>query len=198
MYRKPRFTRLLTNYKSVTSPNCKKGLIKTLIEGIFCINNTWSGFYYDILNLKSVLQKNGFPLKLNYKSISKYLSNYVFKQKENEQMPLLESSKRHFYKLLYINFSIQTKKKLNNIVLKYCKPNTNIELVLSSFKISSLFSVKDRVPSDLRSYVVYKFVCGSCKADYIGCTKRHLSTRIKEHLETDKKLHVYKHLSESQ
>ena len=146
-----------------------------------------------------VLQKNEFPLKLIDKSISKYLSNNVFKQKENEQMPLLESSKKRFYKLPYIgNFSIQTKKKLNNIVLKYCKPNTSIELVFSSYKISSLLSMKDRVPFDLRSYVVYKFVCGSCKADYIGRTKRHLSTRIKEHLETDKKSHVYKHLNDSQ
>ena len=114
-------------------------------------------------------------------------------------MPLLESTKKRFYKLPYIgNFSIQTKKKLNNIALKYCKPNTNIDLVFSSFKISSLFSMKNSVPFDLRSYVVYEFVCGSCKADYIGRTKRHLSTRIKEHLETDKKSHVYKHLNESQ
>ena len=58
--------------------------------------------------------------------------------------------------------------------------------------------MKNRVPSDLRSYVVYKFVCGNCKADYIGHTKRHLSTTIKEHLETDKKSHVYKHINESQ
>ena len=105
----------------------------------------------------------------------------------------------NFYKLPYIsNFSIQTKKKLNNIVSKYCNPNTNINLVFSSFKISSLFSMKDKVTSDLRSYVAYKFVCGSCKADYIGRTKWHLSTRNKEHLETDKKSHVYKHISESQ
>ena len=111
-------------------------------------------------------------------------------------MPLLESSIKRFYKVPYIgNFSIQTKKKLNNIFLKYCKPNTNIELVFSSFKISSLFSMKDRVPFDLRSYVVYKFVCGSCKADYVGRTKRHLSTRIKEYLETDKK--SCEHLNES-
>ena len=70
------------------------------------------------------------------------------------------------------SFSIQTKKKLNNIVLKYCNPNTNTELVVSLFKISSLLSMKDSVPFDLRSYVVYKFVCGSCKADYIGRTKQ--------------------------
>ena len=39
---------------------------------------------------------------------------------------------------------------------------------------------------------------GSRKANYIGRTKRHLSTRIKEHLEIDKKSHVYKHINESQ
>ena len=81
------------------------------------MNNTWSDFYYDTLNLKSVLQNNEFPLKLIDKSITKYLSNKVFKQNVNEQIPLLESSKKRFYKLPYIdNFSIQTKKILNNII----------------------------------------------------------------------------------
>ena len=37
----------------------------------------------------------------------------------------------------------------------------------------------------------------SCRADCINSTKRHFSTRIKEHLETDKNLHVYIHLNES-
>ena len=68
--------------------DCMVRLIETLIDQTFRINSTWSGFHYDILNLKSVLQKNEFPLKLIDKSISNYLSNNVFKQKENEQMPL--------------------------------------------------------------------------------------------------------------
>ena len=77
VYRKPTYTGLLMNYNSFTSPNYKKGLIKTLIDRTFRINKTWSGFHYDILtvmkelNLKSVLQKNEFPLKLIDKSISK-------------------------------------------------------------------------------------------------------------------------------
>ena len=124
-----------------------------------------------MLNLR-VTQKNEFPLKLIDKSISNYLCNNVFKQKENEQMPLLQSTKKCFYKLPSIgNFYIQTKQKLNSIVLKYCNPNTNIELVFSSFKTSSLFSMNDSVPFDFRSCVVYKFVDGSCKADYIGRAK---------------------------
>ena len=64
VYRKPTYTGLLKNYNSFTSPNYKKGLIKTLIDQIFCINSNWSGIHYDILNLKSVLQKNELVLKL--------------------------------------------------------------------------------------------------------------------------------------
>ena len=63
--------------------------------------------------------------------------NNVSKQKESKKIPLWESPNKRFYKLPYIgNFSIQTKKKLNNIILKYCKPNASKELVFSSFKIS--------------------------------------------------------------
>ena len=58
--------------------------------------------------------------------------------------------------------------------------------------------MKGRGPFDPRSYIFYKFVCGSCKADYIGHKKRDLSTRIKKHLETDKTSHVNKHQNESQ
>ena len=60
VYRKPTYTGLLTNYNSFTSLNYKHVL--TLIGRTFRINNTWSGFHYDILNLKSVLQKNEFSL----------------------------------------------------------------------------------------------------------------------------------------
>ena len=57
LYRKPTYTGLLTNYNSFTSLNYKKGLIKTLIRRTFCINSTWPGFHYGILNLKSVFAK---------------------------------------------------------------------------------------------------------------------------------------------
>ena len=127
VYVKPVYTELLTNCNSFTSRSYKKGFIKTLIDRIFCINSTWPGFHYGILKFKSVLQKNEFPLKIIGKSINKYVSNF-FKQKENEQMPLLEFSKKGFYKLpnCISNCSIQTRKKFNNIVLKYCKPDTSI------------------------------------------------------------------------
>ena len=57
-----------------------------------------------------------------------------------------------------------------------------------------MFNVKDSIPKFLKSFFVYKFVCPGSKACYIGKTTHYLSTRIKEHWETDKKSHAFAHL----
>ena len=66
-------------------------LTRTLTDRTFRINSTFSGFHYDILNLKLVLQKNEF---LFDKSINNTLVMMFSKKKKNEEMPLLESSKK--------------------------------------------------------------------------------------------------------
>jgi len=61
-----------------------------------------------------------------------------------------------------------------------------------------MFSVKDPIPLDLRSRVVYKFTCAGCNACYIGETSRHLSTRVREQLSRDGNSHIFQHLQQSQ
>ena len=51
--------------------------------------------------------------------------------------------------------------------------------------------------TSLRSCIVYKFTCAGCNSVYIGETSRHLSTRVREHLFTDKNSHSFKHLKTS-
>jgi len=46
--------------------------------------------------------------------------------------------------------------------------------------------VKDSVPGELRSRVIYKFTYACLNACYIGETGRHFSTRVREHLSPDK------------
>ena len=55
------------------------------------------------------------------------------------------------------------------------------------------------VPQGLRSHVVYKFTCAGCNASYIGKTTRHtwISSRVCEHLVSEKASHVYNHLASS-
>ena len=50
--------------------------------------------------------------------------------------------------------------------------------------MSNIFIFKDKIPSFLRSGIVYKFQCGSCNATYYGKTKRHFKVRMCEQLGT--------------
>ena len=60
-----------------------------------------------------------------------------------------------------------------------------------------MFSVKDPMPVELRSNVVYKFTCASCNSCYVGETSRHLSTRIREYVNRDRTSHIYQYLQQS-
>ena len=84
-------------------------------------------------------------------------------------------------------------RELHRFCKFYCNDLDN-KVVLTPFKVGEIFNVKDPIPNSLKSFVVYKFVCPGCNACHIGETIRHLSTRIKEHLKTNKKSHICAHL----
>ena len=102
-----------------------------------------------------------------------------------------------FFKLPYTgHFSVFTQKKIRHFIKRYCN-DLDIKLVFSSFKIGNLLGVRDPVADGLRSRVVYKFVCAGCNACYVGETCRHFSTRVREHLVSDRASHIFKHLKDS-
>ena len=45
-----------------------------------------------------------------------------------------------------------------------------------------MFPFKDPIPDDLKSNIVYKYMCGICNSTYIGETTRHFKTRVAEHM----------------
>ena len=56
-------------------------------------------------------------------------------------------------------------------------------MIHDTYKTAHLFPNKDKVPTSLSSNLVYKFKCWQCENCYIGETRRHLITRIREHLD---------------
>jgi len=191
VFRKKTFTGLLTGFNSFTSFSYKSGLIKCLIDRAFKINNTWFGFHVDLENIKHILQKNLYPNYLIDNIVKTYLNKHCC---PNENNSTNKSDNVRYYRLPFTGkFSEQLQNKLNNLIKKYCK-SVAVKIVFTSFKIGQIFSTKDSVPSSLKSNVVYQFKCAGCSACYIGETTRHLSSRILEHLKTDKNSHVYKHL----
>ena len=77
--------------------------------------------------------------------------------------------------------SLQTKTKLRKSlkgILNCCKMHIAFK---SQNKLANAFHVKDCIPKELTSGVVYKFQCGLCNESYYGECVRCLNTRTGEH-----------------
>ena len=146
-----------------------------------------------IKKLSNILRKNQFPDGLIQKVVNGYLDNI------NKSTALSAVSTSPiglctlYFKLPYLPWSNFTKRKLQTLVKHYCK-DLKIKLVFSSFTSKNLIDVKESLPKTLRSNVVYKVTCAGCDSVYVGETSRHLSTRVREHLQTDKNSNIFKHL----
>ena len=194
VYKKSTFTGHLQNYNIFVPFTYKKDLIKTLIDRTFRLNNTWDSFHLDPEKLMVILQKIEYPPKLIDKSVNKYLNNKIM-NKPSETEPSKTKENIKYFKLPLIGkFSKFTEKKLQKLTKQFCKEGTNIKIIFSTFKLVSLFSIEDKVPYGLKSYLIYKFLCAGCNASYVGETYRHISTRNHEHLGTDESSNIYKHL----
>ena len=188
-YHKKTFTGLLTNFFSYTSFSYKVGLIRTLVDRAYKINNSLLSFNNDIKKLTHIFKRNQFPDYLINKVVKAYLDN-------NGNHAPSDNNDTLYFKLPFLPFSNLAQRKVRTLIKKYCS-NLRIKLAFSSFKIKNIMKVKDSVPRSLRSCVVYKFNCAGCNSVYVGETCRHISTRIREHLFTDKNSHIFKHLKSS-
>ena len=189
IYRKVTFTGVLTNYLSFTAMRYKIGLVKCLIDRVFKINNTWLGFHKDLKKVFTFLKQNCYPEEILYKVTRKYLDN-----KYERKSSTHKDDKVAYITLPYIgHISNQYSHKIRNICKKY-DIKIDVRVAFQSYKLSKCLSYKDKLT--IKSFVVYKFLCASCNACYVGYSTRHFNTRVNEHL-SDKQSHIYKHLNEN-
>ena len=62
--------------------------------------------------------------------------------------------------------------------MKFCKLRVIFQ---TNIRLKNYFRFKDSVLETLQSNLIYKFLCGSCTACYIGKTYRHFKVRVSEH-----------------
>ena len=93
------------------------------------------------------------------------------------------SQKKILMALLFLGqFSLNLRSRLY-ICFNKTLPKCNIKVIFQSKnRLSILFRFKDSIPKELRSHIVYKFLCSNCKITYYGETERHLNARSGEHL----------------
>ena len=139
---------------------------------------TWSMFHQQLILLKEIFQKNGYPENFIDKCFKLFLNRvHILKEKVStvEKKPL-----RLVLPLLGI-ISLQTRTKLQKPikgVLNCCKLQV---IFKSQNKLCNNFWFKDPIPQILTSVVVYKLHCGLCNESYYRECVRRLSVRSDEH-----------------
>ena len=191
VFRKETAIGLFNNYLGFTPFSYKVGFVRTLLHRAFMIKSSWFLFHEEVVKIKHYLEKNSYPPSFVNKQVKFFLENKI-----NEKSDTVNATNNFvkYYKLPYIgHISTDVKRKINRLCKFYCK-SLSSKIVLTSFKVADMFNVKDPIPKSLKSFVVYKFVFLAVMNFNIGETIRHLSARIKEHLETDKKSRIFAHL----
>ena len=185
----------MTNYFSFIPYPYKLVLIRTLVDRAYTINNAWLGFHENIKKLTEILKKNLFPAHLVERVVNRYLT--LTRDECDPPVSVSDTTTNFYFKLPYIGpFSVVTQKRVRQFAKCYCN-NIDVKLAFSSFKIGDMFGVKDPIPRGLRTCVVYKFLCASCNACYVGETPRHLSTRVREHLISNGTSNIFRYLHNS-
>ena len=185
---------LYPNFVSFSLYSDKIGLIKTLILSTFEISSSLTSFNVEVSFVKHLLMKNLYPSYLIDKQVKPFLHNRFSTNYCNTSN---KSKTTLYYNLPYIgSFLNNTEKKIKELSQKFYK-NSNKNIVFSPFKTGDLFWNKVCLTNGLKSFVVYKFICAVCQSWGIVETKTHLPTGINEHLVTDKKSQIFKHLLEN-
>lgn len=179
VYRKETFTGLYTNFETCMPARYKIGLIKTLLYRAFKLCSSGELLRMEIDAIKKFLLANGYCASL-LDSVVRSLSlkhSIVL-----EKVQTVEKLTINIVLPFLGRFSIDLRRNLRKF-LKNAYPHINFRFAFVTVeKIGSRFKIKQQLPIELLSNVVYKFKCHRCDAAYIGKSSRNFGIRRGEHL----------------
>ena len=138
-------------------------MLYTLIYRCFTLCSDWSKFHRELVTLKEIFQRNGYPKSFIDKCFKKFLDRlHIIK-------PTSATVEKKALRLVlpYLGLiSLQVRTKIRNAMkstLNCCKLQV---IFKNERKLSNVFRFKDRVSYDLVSGVVYEYTCGRCNSSY--------------------------------
>ena len=181
VFRKSTYTGLMLNFSCLCPKKWKFGLVQCLLHRAYLISSDWHIFSKEIDFLKSVFVKNGYPVDFFFACVNKFLNN---KYDTVSNAKIVEEKVETIFFVPYVGLpSMIFGRKIRELLSR--NYGIDVRIVYSTFKVKNYFSLKCRTPLPLLANVVYKFNClRDANVSYIGKTKRHLVTRVREHSNT--------------
>ena len=177
LYRKNTFSGVFTNFFSFLPIQFKASLVSTLLFRCQQLTSSSQKFHEEVMRLRSILAKNSYPLEFVDQCVNAFL-NKKYKR------PVHTVEKRtEMIVLPYLGkLSLEIRNRLKKYVNKHVSNCKLLVIFRSQRRLSSMFRYKDMMPSNLQSYIIYRYKCGTCNSSYIGKTDRHCHIRWCEHL----------------
>ena len=174
LYRKPTFTGLFSKYASFTPILYKKNLVSILVYRAYMICSDYFTMDKEINFIKSVLNLNGYPLSFIEFTIKKTLNRLYTPFGQAETFNFDVPKPIVLFPTYFLGEVSKTvSKDLNGLISKYY-PQIRLRMIYKSLDtIGSRFRVKDKMPEECMSCIIYHYKCESCNAFYIGKTEQN-------------------------
>ena len=187
IFRKSSFTGLGTSYFSNIFPNYKKTIIYTLIHRAYELSSSYINFHFELEFLRNYFKQNGYPEGLFNSAVRKFLNTKYGNKLMNYDVP----KEIIYIKLPYLgNYFCEDFSKFIRKKLSTSYPQIDFRFVfVNSFQIGSFFKIKEHLPDDLRSGIIYKYTCDACQASYIGSTLKQSKVRFFQHIGISHRTH---------
>ena len=193
IYRKPTDTGLMLNYLAVAPQLFKRNLV---IGEAIRVTKRCSEFYDKnraLMALRERLKKNQYPDRFVDRCFREALGPAKSEPSDDSgsEEETEDDRNKHIFALEYRGKHTELfMKKVRRVI-----DRDDVRYVYRTSKAKDFFGNKSPVPDDLRSKVIYLLLC-DCRKQYAGSTKRHLVTREREHIRSDKRSSFYKHKAE--
>ena len=177
-FSKPTNSGLTLNYIALAPFKYKRSVVRSFVHRIFNSCSDWKYFHSSMEKAKKVLEDNQYPTEFYSPIIYNTLEKLVVKITPEEKPVFDEevTGKRLFF-VQYRGF--ETVQYINRLR----DSGAPIQPILTTRKLrTALPTLKEPIPKNLSSNVIYRIKCTRCDSCYVGMTTRHLITRTKEHL----------------
>ena len=153
--------------------------INTLIYRCFTLCSDWSKCHRELVILKEIFQRNGYPKSFVNKCFKKFLDRLHIIKPTSATM---EKKTLHLVLPYLGSISLQVWTKIRN-AMENISNHSKLQVIFKNKrKLSNMFRFKDCVPHDLVPGVAYEYTCSRCNSSYYGETERHLKVRFGEHI----------------
>ena len=177
--RKTTFSGIYTHFDIFLPDNYGIGMIYTLVNRCFEIYSNWSMFHQQLILLREIFNKNGYPDNFIDRCFKLFLNRiHILKEK----VPTVGKKPLHLVLPYLGTIWLQTRTKLQKSIKGVLNCYKLQVIFKSQNKLCNNFHFKDPVPQILTSDVVYKFQCGLCNESYYRECVRHLAVRSDEHV----------------